>query len=107
MQNIKMPVAKIRIASLPSFLLSLHFSIMSFEKPMPIDTREIASQFAATLHSEAPAHQSKDYALLQDPVVHSERLDTIRRKKGYIIDMDGVIYHVSNATVTFKKKVSH
>ncbi|SAM04495.1 hypothetical protein [Absidia glauca] len=69
---------------------------MSFEKPMPIDTREIASQFAATLHSEAPAHQSKDYALLQDPVVHSERLDTIRRKKGYIIDMDGVIYHGNN-----------
>lgn len=67
------------------------------------DTRELAAHFAATLgqlsspagSSEEPAHQSKDYALLRDPVLHNERLDSIRQKKGYIIDMDGVIYHVS------------
>lgn len=39
-------------------------------------------------------HDSKSWALLEDPVVHSERLNEIRNKKGYIIDMDGVIYHV-------------
>ncbi|CAO3599571.1 unnamed protein product [Absidia cylindrospora] len=73
------------------------------------DTRELAAHFAASLgqlsgggggggvsNEEPPAHQSKDYALLRDPVIHSERLDAIRQKKGYIIDMDGVIYHGNN-----------
>jgi hypothetical protein len=40
-------------------------------------------------------HLSREWALLKDPVLHTERLDAIRQKKGYIIDMDGVIYHVS------------
>ncbi|KAI8059495.1 hypothetical protein BC940DRAFT_338132, partial [Gongronella butleri] len=72
-----------------------------------MDTRELAAQFAATLGQispsgaasttdEIPPHQARDYALLRDPVLHSERLDTIRQKKGYIIDMDGVIYHGNN-----------
>jgi hypothetical protein len=37
----------------------------------------------------------KDIALLTDEVLHAKRLNYIRDKKGYIIDMDGVIYHVS------------
>jgi NagD protein len=76
------------------------------------DTRELAAHFAATLgqlsspasNTEEPAHQSKDYALLRDPVLHNERLDSIRQKKGYIIDMDGVIYHVSERWAKKKKK---
>jgi NagD protein len=40
-------------------------------------------------------HLSREWALLKDPVLHTERLEAIRNKKGYIIDMDGVIYHVS------------
>ncbi|ORX58085.1 HAD-superfamily hydrolase [Hesseltinella vesiculosa] len=70
-----------------------------------MDTRELAAHFAATLgqipsittsSEEPPAHQARDYALLRDPVLHNERLDAIRSKKGYIIDMDGVIYHGNN-----------
>ncbi|KAI8388147.1 HAD-like domain-containing protein [Radiomyces spectabilis] len=45
---------------------------------------------------EHPAHQDKDWALLRDPTIHNERLNAIRQKQGYIIDMDGVIYHGSN-----------
>ncbi|KAG2182877.1 hypothetical protein INT44_005858 [Umbelopsis vinacea] len=37
----------------------------------------------------------KDLALLTDDVIHTSRLNDIRNKKGYIIDMDGVIYHGS------------
>lgn len=43
-------------------------------------------------------HLSREWALLKDPVLHTERLEAIRSKKGYIIDMDGVIYHVSIQT---------
>lgn len=101
-KQIQMPLAAlIKIMALCftflSLFPSLYFSVMSFEKSTPVDSREIAAHFAATLHGEAPAHQGKDYALLQDPVIHSERLDVIRRKKGYVIDMDGVIYHVSTS----------
>ncbi|KAI9493474.1 HAD-like domain-containing protein [Zychaea mexicana] len=35
----------------------------------------------------------KDHALLRDAKYHQKRLAKIRKKKGYIIDMDGVIYH--------------
>ncbi|KAI8088899.1 HAD-like domain-containing protein [Halteromyces radiatus] len=76
-------------------------------------TRDLASQFANRLNTqtgssgphvshsdnigEAPENASvsvkKEWALLRDPVIHTERLDAIRSKKGYIIDMDGVIYH--------------
>ncbi|CAO3622195.1 unnamed protein product [Cunninghamella echinulata] len=84
------------------------------EVPSPISTtntnlstHDLASQFAATLGQLSPSqqtpsaeepttYQSKDWALLKDPVLHSERLDIIRQKKGYIIDMDGVIYHGNN-----------
>lgn len=45
--------------------------------------------------NSASASVVKDWALLKDPVIHNERLDKIRNKKGYIIDMDGVIYHAS------------
>jgi hypothetical protein len=38
---------------------------------------------------------AKGEALLNDENVHTKLLSTIRTKKGYIIDMDGVIYHVS------------
>ncbi|KAF1804731.1 HAD-like domain-containing protein [Mucor lusitanicus] len=41
-------------------------------------------------------HLSREWALLKDPVLHTERLEAIRSKKGYIIDMDGVIYHGAN-----------
>ncbi|KAI8142702.1 N-acetylglucosamine-6-phosphate deacetylase [Fennellomyces sp. T-0311] len=34
----------------------------------------------------------KDFALLQDRKYHNQRLDAIRQKQGYIIDMEGVIY---------------
>ncbi|KAI8372999.1 HAD-like domain-containing protein [Radiomyces spectabilis] len=64
-------------------------------------SRDLAAQFAermGQLHmdDQIPPHQSKDWALLKDPVIHTERLDAIRQKKGYIIDMDGVIYHGNN-----------
>ncbi|KAG0164492.1 hypothetical protein DFQ28_010228 [Apophysomyces sp. BC1034] len=65
------------------------------------DSREMAAHFAerlnqVSLHEDInPAH-NKDWALLKDPVVHTERLDAIRQKKGFIIDMDGVIYHGGN-----------
>ncbi|KAL0073880.1 HAD-like domain-containing protein [Phycomyces blakesleeanus] len=65
------------------------------------DNYDLAMQFANRLNtgSDSPRGQQdsasvrKDWALLRDPVLHSERLDSIRSKKGYIIDMDGVIYH--------------
>lgn len=37
----------------------------------------------------------KDHALLTDEKLHVQRLNDIRNKKAYIIDMDGVIYHAS------------
>lgn len=40
-------------------------------------------------------NEARDVALLRDPVLHSERLNEIRSKLGYIIDMDNVIYKVS------------
>lgn len=49
-------------------------------------------------------HLSREWALLKDPVLHTERLDAIRQKKGYIIDMDGVIYHVSLFGKSWKQK---
>ncbi|ORZ01305.1 HAD-like domain-containing protein [Syncephalastrum racemosum] len=39
--------------------------------------------------NSASASVVKDWALLKDPVIHNERLDKIRNKKGYVIDMDG------------------
>lgn len=65
--------------------------------------RDLAANFAAQLAHQDTQHSTqggdgvspRDWALLRDPVVHTERLDAIREKKGYIIDMDGVIYHVS------------
>ena len=68
------------------------------------ETRDLAASFAASLAQKGaatPSHQdesgisARDWALFRDPVLHNERLDAIRQKKGYIIDMDGVIYHVS------------
>lgn len=56
------------------------------------------SQAAANQPSNSASVQ-KDWALLKDPAIHNERLDAIRQKKGYIIDMDGVIYHVSRTLV--------
>ncbi|ORY99438.1 HAD-like domain-containing protein [Syncephalastrum racemosum] len=73
--------------------------------PSPRDesvSRDLAMEFAAKLSGSGtatPQQQQvspsvqKDWALLRDPVYHNERLDKIRDKKGYIIDMDGVIYH--------------
>lgn len=70
-------------------------------------TRDLAANFAAQLASqgtttpgfatEAAGISARDWALFKDPVLHNERLEAIRQKKGYIIDMDGVIYHVSFA----------
>lgn len=69
-------------------------------------SRDLAQNFANSLNTDAgssggaglgrsnSASIQKDWALLRDPVIHNERLDAIRQKKGYIIDMDGVIYHV-------------
>lgn len=69
-------------------------------------TRDLAANFAAQLASqgtttpgfasEAAGISARDWALFKDPVLHNERLEAIRQKKGYIIDMDGVIYHVSS-----------
>ncbi|KAI9314835.1 HAD-like domain-containing protein [Dichotomocladium elegans] len=42
------------------------------------------------------ASEAKDWALLADPTIHNVRLEAIRQKRGYIIDMDGVIYHGAN-----------
>ncbi|KAL1926272.1 hypothetical protein VTP01DRAFT_5969 [Rhizomucor pusillus] len=68
-------------------------------------SRDLAQNFANSLNTDAgssggaglgrsnSASIQKDWALLRDPVIHNERLDAIRQKKGYIIDMDGVIYH--------------
>lgn len=88
-------------------------TVPSVEVSSDETSRDLASQFAnrlntgstpqTTQHSDkfgdAPHNASvsvkKEWALLRDPVIHTERLDAIRSKKGYIIDMDGVIYHVS------------
>ena len=37
---------------------------------------------------------AKSEALLNDEIIHNNLLQSVRTKKGYIIDMDGVIYHV-------------
>lgn len=71
-------------------------------------SRDLAMEFAQRMStagsgantptSKAPQVSpsvAKDWALLRDPVFHNERLEAIRQKKGYIIDMDGVIYHAS------------
>ncbi|GAB5590133.1 hypothetical protein Unana1_05033 [Umbelopsis nana] len=60
----------------------------------------IQSQLTApTAGSSSPRKLStsvaKGEALLNDYEVHTKLLHTIRIKKGYIIDMDGVIYHGS------------
>lgn len=75
------------------------------------ETRDLAASFAASLGQQKGAGQTqsgsftphqnedgisaRDWALFRDPVLHNERLEAIRQKKGFIIDMDGVIYHVS------------
>lgn len=75
------------------------------------ETRDLAASFAASLgqqkttighqagtftpHQNEDGISARDWALFRDPVLHTERLDAIRQKKGFIIDMDGVIYHVS------------
>jgi NagD protein len=70
------------------------------------ETRDLAASFAASLgfhqqggntpHQNEDGISARDWALFRDPVLHTERLETIRQKKGFIIDMDGVIYHVSS-----------
>lgn len=77
----------------------------------PDETRDLAASFAASLgqtaHAGGNTHQNedgisaRDWALFRDPVLHNERLEAIRKKKGFIIDMDGVIYHVSLWHVRF------
>lgn len=62
--------------------------------------QHIASQLQApSAGNSSPRKLStsvaKGEALLNDEAVHAKLLSTIRTKKGYIIDMDGVIYHVS------------
>lgn len=73
------------------------------------ETRDLAASFAAQLgqqqqqqqrgavtpHNNEDGISARDWALFRDPVLHNERLEAIRQKKGFIIDMDGVIYHVS------------
>jgi hypothetical protein len=44
------------------------------------------------------ANEARDWALLKDPVFHDERLDEIRQKLGFIIDMENVIYKVKETT---------
>ncbi|KAI9490654.1 HAD-like domain-containing protein [Zychaea mexicana] len=72
--------------------------------PTDDESRDLAMEFAqrmvvnssgATTPSKPQISPSvqKDYALLRDPAYHNKRLEQIRQKKGYIIDMDGVIYH--------------
>ncbi|KAG2217558.1 hypothetical protein INT45_006725 [Circinella minor] len=72
--------------------------------PSEDETRDLALEFAQRMNvSESGANTpskpqvspavKKDYALLNDPEYHTKRLEQIRQKKGYIIDMDGVIYH--------------
>ncbi|KAI9272932.1 HAD-like domain-containing protein [Phascolomyces articulosus] len=66
-------------------------------------SRDLAADFAHNLTTrdhgmdhkqrENSASVQKDWALLKNPKIHNERLEQIRQKKGYIIDMDGVIYH--------------
>lgn len=74
------------------------------------ETRDLAASFAASLgqqqqqqqpqpgtvtpHANEDGISARDWALFRDPVLHNERLEAIRQKKGFIIDMDGVIYHV-------------
>lgn len=56
------------------------------------------NEYKYTTSRNAPLSTAvlKDMALLTDDVLHTSRLNDIRNKKGYIIDMDGVIYHVSS-----------
>lgn len=71
-----------------------------------VSSADMAANFAAQLANQGnstagfPSEESgisaRDWALFRDPVLHTERLEAIRQKKGYIIDMDGVIYHVSS-----------
>ena len=74
--------------------------------PPSEDSHDLAAQFAQRMTvggsgADTPSKQqispsvAKDYALLRDPEYHNKRVEQIRQKKGYIIDMDGVIYHVS------------
>lgn len=71
--------------------------------PPTEDSRDLAMQFAQQLSvagsgantPKVSPSVAKDYALLRDPSYHNKRVEAIRQKKGYIIDMDGVIYHVS------------
>lgn len=71
--------------------------------PPTEDSRDLAMQFAQHLSvagsgantPKVSPSVAKDYALLRDPAYHNKRVEAIRQKKGYIIDMDGVIYHVS------------
>lgn len=66
-------------------------------------SRDLATEFANNLNmqdmggsdKQQSASKTKDWALLKDPKIHNERLEAIRHKKGYVIDMDGVIYHAS------------
>lgn len=83
------------------------------------ETRDLAASFAASLkqqngnnahqantftpHNNEDGISARDWALFRDPVLHNERLDAIRAKKGFIIDMDGVIYHVK---IVYKKNGS-
>ncbi|KAI7877123.1 HAD-like protein [Lichtheimia hyalospora FSU 10163] len=69
--------------------------------PPTEDSRDLAMQFAQQLSvagsgantPKVSPSVAKDYALLRDPSYHNKRVEAIRQKKGYIIDMDGVIYH--------------
>ncbi|CDH56320.1 had-superfamily hydrolase [Lichtheimia corymbifera JMRC:FSU:9682] len=64
-------------------------------------SRDLATEFANNLNmqdmggseKQQSASNAKDWALLKNPKIHNERLEAIRHKKGYVIDMDGVIYH--------------
>lgn len=66
-------------------------------------SRDLATEFANNLNmqdmggseKQQSASNAKDWALLKNPKIHTERLEAIRHKKGYVIDMDGVIYHAS------------
>lgn len=44
--------------------------------------------------SAANNNEARELALLHDPVVHDERLNEIRQKLGFIIDMENVIFKV-------------
>ncbi|KAI9497739.1 HAD-like domain-containing protein [Zychaea mexicana] len=60
-------------------------------------SRDLAADFAHNLNThdqgdrqrQNSASVQKDWALLKNPAIHNERLENIRQKKGFIIDMDG------------------